>query len=331
MEKNINQPQIKTKLSNYFLVFFVLIPPLILWFCFLLSGEYIQELVVSFYPHLILGIGAYTVLWVIVAFKYRSLFMPVLILLLIFGIFTSNYQSFYSKTSLVKNEHSLKVYYANIYWQNRELDDIISEIVTLEPDVLMLVEFTDIHYKKIGSELDSLYPYSNLIFADIDKPYAGNVIFSKFPLKDNTSVIVDGYYSGFVKSTLEGSTGEIDLYLVHTSAPITKQHFHARNRQLELLTSSIVEDRDSIILGDFNLSPWSKYYNEFSLELIDYTNITRYANKDKTWQDPRFWGIIFSHIDHVWVSKDFTLDYIEIDDLLGSDHDKVYFELSTKE
>jgi endonuclease/exonuclease/phosphatase (EEP) superfamily protein YafD len=241
-----------------------------------------------------------------------------------------HYQNFYSRIDVSSPDPNLSVLYANLYWKNDNYEEINRVINEKNADILLFVEFTDLHYKNMNKSIIENYPYSNLIFEEFERPFAGNIIFSKLPLKENSSVVIDGYYSGFVKSIVQHDESEFNVYLVHTSAPVSKEYFHARNKQIDFLSNSIDTDYNSIVIGDFNLSPWSKYYKKLDSYLSSFLNITRFASTNKTWEDIRSKGIIFSHIDHAWISQNFKLSDIEVSKLDGSDHSMVYFELNLK-
>jgi endonuclease/exonuclease/phosphatase (EEP) superfamily protein YafD len=83
--------------------------------------------------------------------------------------------------------------------------------------------------------------------------------------------------------TITYNNRNIDFALIHTSAPVSQHFFTMRNQQLDnlsqLLNTYYTSDsqKNIILLGDFNLSPWSYYYKLFeqsmdNIGLIDYSN-----------------------------------------------------------
>ena len=73
------------------------------------------------------------------------------------------------------------------------------------------------------------------------------------------------------------------FYLVHTSSPVTDFDFQKRNQQLITIKKDYYtqheqsRDKDSkiIMLGDFNVSPWSIFYKRFAQSFPLFENITR--------------------------------------------------------
>jgi len=100
--------------------------------------------------------------------------------------------------------------------------------------------------------------------------------------------------------------------VVHTSSPLSYQYFLLRNRQLRYLVGSdfvsFVEDgRTHLLLGDFNVSPWSVFYKEMygsvdkqdSLAGMGFENMTRRLGVHYSWC-LRYLPFLCSQIDYVF-------------------------------
>jgi endonuclease/exonuclease/phosphatase (EEP) superfamily protein YafD len=124
------------------------------------------------------------------------------------------------------------------------------------------------------------------------------------------------------------------FYVVHTSAPVSNYNFQMRNEQLKKLKDDFLvqaeeraENAPVILVGDFNLSPWSAFYAQFERDMEGklknvfrnhLPNFTRSA-----------WGqkVLKVHIDHVFVSSGVKVGDFVVNDLPGSDHRAVSFDV----
>jgi len=139
-----------------------------------------------------------------------------------------------------------------------------------------------------------------------------------------------GYFS------LPYSGQQIYFYLVHTSSPDSYSHFIMRNNQL----NSFVQDfknhesnkkRDNVVVvGDFNVTPWSSYYSilsdAFSGELVNATKRIPFLFTRRLKEFPVFQA----HIDHLWTTPSLTVQDLRILVMPGSDHKAFLFTLSIK-
>jgi endonuclease/exonuclease/phosphatase (EEP) superfamily protein YafD len=74
-----------------------------------------------------------------------------------------------------------------------------------------------------------------------------------------------------------------------------------------------------LMMGDFNVSPWSIYYKNFASTMTWLDNITKNFTTLFTW-NVSFLPFLQSHIDHIFVSKDIVIWDIEKVNTPGSDH-----------
>lgn len=133
------------------------------------------------------------------------------------------------------------------------------------PDVLMFVEFADHHYQHLKDFLQKNYPYSNS--TTWSKQFVGSIVFSKYKIENRADDFPQGMRRyGYFSLTLQDQ--HYYFYLVHTSSPDSYQHFVMRNNQLltfehdfDLQEQSRKND-NVVVVGDFNITPWSAYYHQ---------------------------------------------------------------------
>lgn len=113
---------------------------------------------------------------------------------------------------------------------------------------------------------------------------------------------------------------------MHTSAPVSRKFLTMRNKQLTDLISIVRNHYDSnpvnnlLIVGDFNITPRSHYYQFFqsSLHKMGLYNIT--SDIQATSYDrplPYTWcmqqlPILCAHIDHLWSTNPMELKLVKI-------------------
>lgn len=217
----------------------------------------------------------------------------------------------------------LDILYSNILYKTKNYDEINSWILDNDADLVLMVEFTDDFGQNMSQEVLEKYPYSARV--EYSDKYYGNVVFSKYPIKNLTQEIERwtwrySYFSLNYKGT------DYYIYLVHTAAPVSLRHFVMRNNQLLELAedyqankSKMSGDEKILILWDFNLSPWSMYYSQLVDSLDWFYDLTRDYTILFTWAYKNF-PLVSSHIDHVFVNDWSRVDSLKRIKLKKSDH-----------
>jgi len=97
------------------------------------------------------------------------------------------------------------------------------------------------------------------------------MVFSKYKIENRADDFPQGSrrYAYFSLQPKDGP--EQYFYLVHTSSPDSYAHFEMRNKQLTSFANDFQSHQEgyradidkAFILGDFNVSPRSTYYQDF--------------------------------------------------------------------
>ncbi len=283
-------------------------------------GFFEQELLVSFFPYMfITDILLVIILGIIWIYHHKRRFIIFIILLSWLGVCSYlKINTIYHSTTPFDQKsttESLSFFYANIYYQNNQIDSLLNTITQKNPDIIMLVEYSKTHDELLTPILQKDYPYISRYRGS--KWYDGDIIFSKIPMKSIDHTIRPWSFSHV---TLTIHNHILDIALIHTSAPVSQHYFTMRATQLEELdnllqshyTREQLQWRDLIVLGDFNLSPWSSYYThqlQIPLQQLWLTNITTDLSRTSyISQLPYTWcykdlPFICSHIDHIWSSN----------------------------
>lgn len=193
---------------------------------------------------------------------------------MVFLLYSSKLNNFYqpNSTNTTTQKKELKVLFGNIYKGNTEYESLKNLINQEQPDVVLFVEFSDQHKEAFESFLKQDYPYINRTTRS--RIMVGSVVFSKYPIENLADDFPQGSrrYGYFL---VKKDNTPYYFYEIHTSSPTSKESFYNRNLQLQKLSKEITEthapsreqEASVIMLGDFNITPRSPYYQNFIQQL----------------------------------------------------------------
>ena len=293
----------------------------------LLSWTLWGEAALSFLPYIV---GVYSFYMIILTFimflnhqEFKRINLYWINWLTVFFLFMGIY-SFYFDIGAVAYSHdprATKIVGANMWYKNEKVEDIEKFFKDEDADVLMLTEYTPSHADYLDDFLTENYPFKIIQFENLTFPFTGKAIYSKYPLIQND--LPNAYEKEmFLSGGVQIADKVADLVMVHSTAPVTKNYFDARNKQFEYMKTEILEGSEStaIITGDFNVSPWSPRFVDINRKM-KLNNMKRVAgNKfDFSWELQKA-PFFKSLIDHTFVSSDVRVKSYELKDFPGSDH-----------
>ena len=202
---------------------------------------------------------------------------------------------------------NLKVAVFNVLGSNQNYADIKQNVLAAEADVVGLVELVPDLVDHL--DLADRYPY-RLLFPSAED-YLGLGVYSKFPLK---LLYLEPKKNIFLVCSLNFNGKEVIVVLAHPEPPLGIQLNRRVLQQLADLKAKLAEYRKHtvILMGDFNLTPWSKRYQWFTENLPLY-NVAFGRGWQTTWQN-LLW------IDHIFVSRDLLVGDYQRLAKSGSDH-----------
>lgn len=315
---------------------------LLVSFLYFFRENFISELAISFVPYIIWFciLSLFLEIYLILKEsrrkrknKKKKIFLTIIISITtiwIWTLYTSEFLWFYNQNDewiRIENKEWIKVFYANILYKNTNYLTLQEKIVKENPDIVILVEFSDEHEGEMKEFFKKNYPYMNR--NSRSTMLAWDVVFSKIPLENITeSHLVSAWSWNYsyiniqCKDTIENCEIWVDLYVIHTAAPVSLKNFEMRNSQLNKLKSDLsknqVPSKPTIIIWDFNLSPRSYYYKQFTNNL-DMLNALSFQSPNYTRSLRQQW-IFRSHIDQLFISKKIKVSNISIENLEWSDH-----------
>jgi endonuclease/exonuclease/phosphatase (EEP) superfamily protein YafD len=219
----------------------------------------------------------------------------------------------------------LRIFDANVRYNNLDLSGIAKEIDADDPDVVTLEELSN---ENVNSLLQTgavaQYPWH---FIHVDPGSSGFGVWSRVPLADPAI-----WYAGShpeVTATLRPSSGaSISLLVVHTFAPIGPGEPAAWSEELhEIAVRAASDSRPLIVVGDFNATNDMKQFTGLLHTGLDDAAVERGQGWHMTW--PR--GLVvppFVRPDHLLYSDGLTVTGYRLGHGSGSDHRPLVVDLA---
>lgn len=217
------------------------------------------------------------------------------------------------KTATSSN-HSLKVLSSNVHFSNPDLTQLKALATQQNPDVIVICEYTPQHTAFVKAWKD--YPYQLLNPAD--HPF-GMAILSRTPLSQ-PETLQDSLGIQYLSVQREYQQQAIKLIGFHPQPPMTKEQHPVRDQILRQFTSS--HHQPTLIVGDFNATPWSTAFTGLAER-----GFYRTLNLLPTWPT-KFQGFMGIPIDQLVASSQWKVVSAKVYPSIGSDHYPVIVEVS---
>ncbi len=186
-------------------------------------------------------------------------------------------------------------------------------------DVVVLLEAST-QFEFALDQLKELFPYQ--INHLEDTPF-GIALASKHPLDFGAIAQAPSRQFPHIEATIKlpGRDTALALYALHAPPPISGEMAEERNRKLDYIARQAAAQAQAtpVAVGDFNLTPWSPYFQKFITDsgLRDARTPRRF---DHTWPVTFDNANIGLAIDHSFAHPSLPLVKRSIGPDLGSDH-----------
>jgi endonuclease/exonuclease/phosphatase (EEP) superfamily protein YafD len=218
------------------------------------------------------------------------------------------------------SQHTVKILSANVFFHNRSAKRLLEIVREESPDVVVLVEYTAVWAAQVD-ELRAAYPH--YIEGPQRNPY-GIALFSRFEF-DAIKRIPVGYAEG-VQAVVRTPNGPLTLIGVHLRSPTSPSDAAMRNTQLDELATRVSHLTGPIaIVGDFNVTPYSPYFEDW-LARTGLTDTRRGRTLSPSW--PVQLPIVGIPIDHCVVGRGVVIVRHRGLAAFGSDHYPILAELA---
>jgi endonuclease/exonuclease/phosphatase (EEP) superfamily protein YafD len=306
---------------------YLLLTALIFIYCLLVTGSLFNtrivylEWLVTMLPYLW---GVSIILLVLVIYfwigqGFIGLLIPSLILLLLTSMVLSTRIFNTPLVSEVKGAgaQSLRLAFFNKLYSNTKYEAIDQAVKQAKPDILGIAEIREADLGSI-KELE-YFPYSHKMPA---RDGAMLAVYSKHPLELDLKAPKLSHVIPLI-ADIKGES--YHLFVIHPKPPINNEWMKDRNTELESLVSyiSLLDPQIVLLMGDFNLSPWSKTFTNLNNSLVGLKK-TGTNPLSSTWHS----GVLGTQIDHIFVPTSAAVLDFEVIGVEGSDHKMIVAQIS---
>jgi len=220
-------------------------------------------------------------------------------------------------------DRCIRLMMANVLQENRRADLILAAIAEADPDVVLLVE-TDDWWAEAVRPLERTYRCVQRLPRD---NHYGMLLWSRLPVTACDLRFVVSAEVPSIRATVRLRSGEeILVYALHPPPPLPECDSYGRDAELVLTGQEIADDgRPSIVIGDLNDVAWS--YTAALFQRVSHM------------VDPRVGRGMFGTfhaehplarypLDHVFHTRDFTLNGLRVMPYTGSDHFPILVDLA---
>lgn len=223
----------------------------------------------------------------------------------------------------VSSSQRIRILTQNVLRSNEQHDKVIELIKQYDPDIVALQE-VDQRWMKSLEVLRGAYPFihhtnhpGNFGIAILSKTGWEAIDVQWFGQDEIPSIHV--HFRIDDRHSLEFAN-------THPLPPVSKVDSESRNGQLLLTAGKLDKSRSRIMVGDFNLTPWSPWFREI-LKRGELRDAAVGYGVQPTWfAFPTWLGAVM--IDHVLVSSDLIVENYQIGDAVGSDHRSVVVDVA---
>lgn len=265
------------------------------------------------YAHYYVLIGAFFALLTICKRQFYSALLWLVLVSMNLGLLAP----YVTTTPLVTNQSpSLSIFAQNVYYKTTDPSEFFSTVSELQPDIFIANEANAI-WGDTQSEIFNTYPYTAItrktgvhgIFMGSKTPGT----FKEIPLGSEVGL-------EFIP---EGNTYKV--LGVHPMAPLSPSWAQERNEQfLDLAVYVKTSTLPVIIVGDFNSTPWSPYFEELLLT-AGLADARVGFGLVPTWK-ANSW-LFHLPIDHALVSSEWQVLTFQSHPTKMGDHKGIYVEL----
>ena len=210
---------------------------------------------------------------------------------------------------------SLRVMSFNVRYGSSSYAALMDLVWRESPDVLCLYETTEAwqqHLKPFAEH------FAFSLFSSGERPYAGIACFSRERPVRVEPPSRTGDAAPWMRLTFERPGAAYSIVGVHLEDPVFRASASRRNHQMETLARSLETDMNPVIVvGDFNLSPFSPHSRDFEAATA-LTDCSRGRSLEATW--PADFAPLWIQIDRCFTTPGVSVSRYTVGPAIGSDH-----------
>jgi endonuclease/exonuclease/phosphatase (EEP) superfamily protein YafD len=214
---------------------------------------------------------------------------------------------------------TIRIFFANVSAYNELTNDFLAEIATVNPDVVVFVEFLP-WWRAAARNSTALKPY--IYGTPQRQPLGGEIaLYSKIPIEIAQQMWVTGRPSLAFDINVGGKP--LRIFCLHSPRPIPwplERPEHNYRRYWETMMPTIFAQPDpAVVLGDFNATPHSRVYRTLTEGRWRSAHDDRGRGYAATWPNGQFLAPPI-RIDHAFLTPGVECVQISEGMGIGSDH-----------
>jgi endonuclease/exonuclease/phosphatase (EEP) superfamily protein YafD len=218
--------------------------------------------------------------------------------------------------------HKIRVLQMNVSGWNQDHKKVKDYIHSVNPDIIAFEEFHS-GWRNYMTAVGALkaYPY----FRVVRSPSTDIAVYSRFPARKILVYNPDSGDEAVLVALLNVHGQPVTVLVVHPRLPLTPEMAKRQWHQFRVMAHvQKFFGGKTIVLGDFNTTPWSVAFRHYIQESGLYNTQNGFGVLP-SW--PAFLGFPWIPIDHVLVSQGFVVLNRHSGPYVGSDHYPVDIEL----
>ncbi|MGH9551182.1 MAG: endonuclease/exonuclease/phosphatase family protein [Terriglobales bacterium] len=230
----------------------------------------------------------------------------------------------------------------NVNYRNENYNEVLQYIDEINPDFLMLEEYTGAWKRAVSAKLSSRF--ADKVEITREDPY-GIAVFCRYPIANHRVFNLGGCPWPSIVSAVPFQQKTLTIFSTHTKGPIPKDSWLKQINQIDDLRMNFQGLHSYVLCGDLNMTPWSTKFRQLLTDaqlrdsrigfgLQGSWPSARPILLSKLFKGPvrlDLFGVnafISLPIDHCLVSKELSVVNRQVGPYVGSDHFPVVTDIS---
>ena len=229
-----------------------------------------------------------------------------------------------ASVSAGESEPSFRLISFNVLRTNEEVESTLERIVAEDADFVYLMEVHG-QWKEPLENLKTKYPHQKIVSR---QTYVGVAFLSKHPWNDLSVYNMGEIANPTIDATFQFGSAKNPLRIIgtHPVPPFGSRLTTARDRQLVELAEKFDQDQANLLVGDFNISPWSPRFSPI-LTAGSLRDASKGFSMSPTLAPmPTLFGGL--KVDHILCNEKVAGRNFELQPNSGSDHHMLIFDFS---
>ena len=226
--------------------------------------------------------------------------------------------AYFAPTEVASSGTPIRVASFNVLVSNQRHEDALRWVRESNPDCVYFTETTD-QWAKALEALSSSYPYS------IEEK-SGFAFYSKLPITRHEIIRCSDFEFPLLVAHLATPNGEVAFFGIHPLPPVSRSWAHALEETMLILAREVDQEAGPVIVvGDFNITRWSKMARP--LERARLLDASHSKSPEPTWM--RSNPLVTIPIDRIlYRGQGMKCQNFHIGPDLGSDHRPVVAKIA---